>query len=259
MKNLKPQFTIVDIQLGVGDFEFNKAFVLYQKGAVNNIKEDFLGYKAIVSGTHDYEVSVSLSSYDRGGCNCYIGQKDELCKHMLALAIALVYKYRPDDIEKIEDPLDQAVCSGETRDITAEESENFKLEIKNALSLIKSYNGPSSKWFQYQDSLIKGSRLILFAISKIPVCEDSAMLCIDTLKKLDKKLLKGVDDSDGTVSGMMFEIVEVLNMYVDSDNKLKDFIKKKLPKGESHNWEAGFGLGSPGVPEDDKGECITTD
>ncbi|MEI7463015.1 MAG: SWIM zinc finger family protein [Candidatus Taylorbacteria bacterium] len=55
-----PQFTITDIQLGVGD--------------------------------HEYHVNVDCSSYDRGNCDCYIGQKDEPCKHMLALAIALVYK-----------------------------------------------------------------------------------------------------------------------------------------------------------------------
>ncbi len=87
-----PQFTITDIQLGVGDHEFNKALTLFNKGAVNEIKKDFLGFSAIVSGTHEYHVNVDCSSYDRGNCDCYIGQKDEPCKHMLALAIALVYK-----------------------------------------------------------------------------------------------------------------------------------------------------------------------
>lgn len=188
MKDI-PKFTISDIQLGVGNAEFEKAFALYKKGAVNYIEKDFSGYSAIVSGTHDYIVNVSLVSYDRGNCNCYLGQRDELCKHMLALAIALVYKYRPDDIKIIDHPLDQAVCSGEIRDITSDEIKNIKAEISKGFSLIKSYNGPSSKWFQYQDSLTKGSRLILLGMSKLPVCEKSVMVCIDVLKRLDKKLL----------------------------------------------------------------------
>lgn len=238
----KLQFTIFDIQISVGDHEFNKALALYEKGAVSNIRDDFWGYSAIVSGTHDYEVNVSSSSYNSGNCNCYIGQKGQLCKHMIALAIALVYKYRPNDVGRIEHPLDQAVCSGEVRNITREEKENVKSEISKAMTFIKSYNGPSSKWFQYQDSLIIGSRLILLALAKIPVCEESVIICINTLKRLDKKVLSGVDDSDGTIGELMCQIVEVLNLFVSFDNNLKNFIIKKLPKGESFDWESGFRL-----------------
>ncbi len=237
-----PQFTIADVQVGVGDREFAKALALYTKGAVTGIKKDFGSFSATVFGTHEYEVSVDSSAYDRGNCTCYIGQKDELCKHMLSLAIALVYKYRPNDTKMIEQPLDQAVCSGDVRDITKEESETAKREISTALTFIKSYSGPSSKWFHYQNSLTKGSRLLLLALSNIPICEGSVMLCIQTLKKLDRKVLRGVDDSDGTVGELMCEIVELLNMFVSSNAALKEYIAKKLPKGESFDWEAGFGL-----------------
>lgn len=235
-----PQFTVADIQLGVGQYEFDKGLALYKKGAVNEIKKDFLGFKAIVSGTHEYHVNVDSSSYDRGNCDCYIGQKEELCKHMIALAVALVYKYRPNDTEAIMHPLDQAVCSGDIRDITKEESDNVKTDISKGMAYIKSYNGPSSKWFKYQDDLTKGARLILLALSKIPVCEESVLICINLLKRLDKKVLRGVDDSDGTVGELMKEIVEVLNLFVSFDKGLEDFIKAKLPKGEAFDWEAGF-------------------
>ena len=57
-----PKFTISDIQLGVGDHEFKKGLDLYEKGSVNHIEKDFSGYSAIVSGTHDYTVNVSLVS-----------------------------------------------------------------------------------------------------------------------------------------------------------------------------------------------------
>ena len=233
-------YTVADIQLGVGDYEFSKGFAIYKKGAVNYIEKDFSGYSAVVSGTHDYIVNVSMSSYDRGVCNCYLGERNELCKHMIALAIALVYKFRPKDTKIIDIPLDQAVCSGQIRNITQAEVENFKEEIKKDLSFIKSYNGSSSKWFQYQDSLTKGSRLILLALSKLPICKDSVLICIDILKKLDKKILRGVDDSDGTVGCLMENIVELLNMFVTDDSDLKDFIKEKLPKGEAFDWETGF-------------------
>jgi hypothetical protein len=242
MKNV-PKFTVSDIQLGVGDHEFKKAFALYDKGAVNYIAKDFSGYSAIVSGTHDYIVNVSCVAYDRGSCNCYLGQNDELCKHMIALAIALVYKYRPGDIKIINQPLDQAVCSGEMREITKDEIRDIKTEISKGVSLIKSYDGPSSKWFQYQDNLTKGSRLILLALSRLPVCEKSVMICIELLKRLDKKLLNGgIDDSGGTVGSLMIQIVEVLNMFANSNKKLKEYIKQKLPKGEVFDWETGFNV-----------------
>lgn len=108
---------------------------------------------------------------------------------MIALAIALVYKYRPNDVTPIQKPLDQAVSLGEVRDITIDEVVEFKKGIKERLKYIKSYGGGSAKWFQYQDSLTKGSRLILLALSNIPVCEKSALLCINTLKRIEKKLL----------------------------------------------------------------------
>ena len=160
---------------------------------------------------------------------------------MIALAIALVYKYRPNDVTPIQKPLDQAVSLGEVRDITIDEVVEFKKGIKEGLKYIKSYGGGSAKWFQYQDSLTKGSRLILLALSNIPVCEKSALLCINTLKRIEKKLLQGgVDDSDGQIGELMRQIIELLNMFVSLDSTLKKFIKAKLPKGEIFDWEAGF-------------------
>lgn len=236
-----PQFTVPDIQLEVGDFDFKKGLALYEKGAVGTIIADHFGWQAVVTGTQPYDVRVAAKSFDIGGCDCYIGQRDELCKHMIALAIKVVHEYRPSDSTALAQLLDQAVCSGEMREATATELKAIKADITKALIYIKGYNGPSSKWFQYQDSLQKGSRLVLLALSKLPVCKDSVLVCINTLKRLDKKVLGPVDDSDGTIGNMMVDIVELLNMFVESDPTLKDFIKTKLPKGESFDWEAGFG------------------
>ena len=172
----------------------------------------------------------------------FTAKGDDQCKHIIALAIAVVYKYRPKDTESIKHPIDQAVCSGVVRDETENELHKDKLEINKAMTFIKGYNGPSSKWFQYQDSLTKGSRFILLALSKIPVCEDSALLCINTLKKLDKKILGSVDDSDGTIGDLIFKTIEILNLFVSYNPELKYFITKKLPKGEAFDWESGFGI-----------------
>lgn len=241
-KDMIPKFNLQDIQISVGDKEFNKGLELYKNNSVKNITGSFKEYTATVVGTSKYNVVIDSNSFDRGNCNCFLGQKDILCKHMIALAIAVVYTYKPDDMSMIATPLDRAVCSGEIREISEKEIEKFKLEIKNGMSHIKSYSGPSSKWFQYQNSLIIGSRIILLAVSRLPVCEKSALLCINLLKRLDKKLLGPVDDSDGTVGELMCQIVVVLNMFSDSNPELKQYIKNKMPKGESFDWESGFNI-----------------
>ena len=161
-----------------------------------------------------------------------------LCKHMIALAIASVFTYRPKDTSVITIPLDQAVCSGKVRDITNEELKSIKSEINIGMRLIKSYNGPSKKWFAYQDSLIKGRRLLLLTLSKLPVCRDSTDMCIAPIEKLDDKLANsGIDDSDGTVGGLVSDIMGLLCMFKQDDPSLKQYIIDKFPKQTNFEWE----------------------
>ena len=241
-----PNFSIKDIQIGVTDSEFIKGMTLYENDKVKNIESAFGGCIATVSGTHEYNVYVSFSAFDIGNCDCYIGMRDELCKHMIALAINLVYRYNPNDTERIMQPLDQAVCSGEIRDISRAELEQVKEGIKQALIFIKGYSGSSSKWFEYQDSLNKASRLTLLALSKIPICEKSVDICIDILKKIDKKLsLSGVDDSNGIVGRLMEQIIELLCMYTTNNKSLGKYIAENLPEGNIFDWGSGFFVFNP--------------
>lgn len=240
MKKEISKYTLQEIRIEVGDKEFQKALSIYQNNKIKNLKDDIYGYSAQIEGTHTYQVYIHKNAFDRGACDCYLGQQDILCKHMIALAIAVVYKNNPDGLEISNTPVDQAVCSDEIREITENEIKDFKDDIRTALTYLKSYTGPSSKWFQYQDSLTKGSRLILIAISKLPVCEKSVLLCVDVLKRLDKKLLGPVDDSDGTVSNVMYQIIEVLRLFMDLNKNLEKFIKQKLPKSEFFDWKAEF-------------------
>ncbi len=235
---MKPAFTLFDIQMSVGDEEFKKGKKLFDGGKVNHLKPDFGGFNAIVSGTHDYVVSISTGDFDRGNCNCYVGQKDILCKHMIALAIASIFKYRPEDATVIQTPLEQAVCNGEVREITKDELVVIKKEISSALKFIKNYGGSSKTWFAYQDSLLKGKRLVLYALSNLPVCEKSADVCISLIIKLDDKLANsGIDDSDGTVGDLVENIMELLSMFVVDNLKLKAYIINKFPKQTNFGWE----------------------
>ena len=84
---------------------------------------------------------------------------------------------------------------------------------------------------------MKGGRLIRHTLSKLPICEISAKLCIDFLTKLDKKIYNGVDDSDGVAGDLMTDMVEVLNLFVNIKPNLRDFVIKHLPKKTSFGWE----------------------
>ena len=237
----KPRFTVFDIQVSVGDTEFKKGKELFDSGKVKNITLDVLGFNAIVSGTKDYVVSVSSMRFDHANCDCYLGTKGTLCKHMIALAIASVFKYRPEDAHILTMPLDQAVCSGEVREITKEELVNIKNEIKTAFTFIKNYNGPSKTWFTYQNSLLKGSRLMLYALSNLSICKVGVDVCIDIIKKLDNKLAKsGLDDSDGTIGDLIEEIMELLGMFISEDPNLATYIVAKFPKKTNFGWDLNF-------------------
>ena len=69
---------------------FEKAVDLYEKGKVTKFEEGIGGYSAVVLGTKPYLVSVEARRYDYGHCECYLGQNDTLCKHMVAVAIRAV-------------------------------------------------------------------------------------------------------------------------------------------------------------------------
>jgi hypothetical protein len=237
-KKIVPKFTVVDIQMDVSDAEFKKGMALFKGGKVKMLTFDIRGFNAVVSGTHDYSVSVSESHFDRGECSCYLGQNDIYCKHMIALAIAAVFSYRLKDASHLSVPLGQAVCSGAVRDAKKEELQSIQSEVSNGMRMLKSYNGPSKTWFAYQDSLLRGKRHILLALSKLPVCRASADVCISLIVKLDTKLMNsGIDDSDGTVGDLISEIMELLSMFTVEQPELKKYISDKFPKQTNFGWE----------------------
>ena len=142
---LQPNYTLKDIQLSFDGKEFDKGMKLFKDDKVGAIKETYSGFGAIVSGTEKYTVEVESNNFENGDCNCYLGQNNYLCKHILALAIATVHKHSPQDVAVIDHTLTQAVCSGKVKEITTQELSDVEGEIKAGLSHIKSWSGTSKK------------------------------------------------------------------------------------------------------------------
>jgi len=124
---IQPVFTIQDIKYSVDEPMFLRAQKLFKSGKVQDPKEDPHGYNATVQGTSPYRVSLSRKHIDSGYCDCYMGQNDQLCKHMLALGLAAlqISGKMGEDEEDSPDNLDAA-----------------KQLISKGMKKIKPYNGP---------------------------------------------------------------------------------------------------------------------
>jgi len=217
---------------------FERAVDLYEGGKVIDFKEDMRGFSALVNGGKTYDVHVSASDFERGECDCYMGQKDYVCKHMVAVAIYAVLrggKIKAEDAE----PVGEVMCSGELGELSKEDLVIVKKEISSAMRYIKSYTGPSRTWFAYQNSLDEGCRYLSAIFSKLPVSRQTTKLIIKTLLKIDDKLCRsGVDDSNGTVGGFIYECVEILKEFVELDQRCIEDFDLLCKQSTCFGWEA---------------------
>ena len=191
----------------------------------------------MVLGTKPYRVSVEARRYDLATCECYLGQNDMLCKHMVAVAIRAVTggKSLTDEDKRL---VSQATSSGRLEELSKEELAVIKKEITGAMKYIKSYNGLSRIWFSYQSSLSEGCNRLSKIVSELPISEQTAKLLIDMLLRLDNKLCRsGVDDSDGTVGGFIEETVQVLKEYAKLDPSCVKAFQKLKGKETCFGWE----------------------
>jgi len=231
-----PAYDIDKIKYGTDAPTFEKALDLYGKGKVTGFEEMAKGFSAVVLGTHPYHVSVSSRNYDRGGCDCYLGQNGILCKHIVALAICAVKRGLPlieEDREIVRGP----ACSGKRGELDEEESSSVKEGIAGAMKHIKAYRGPSKIWFSYQNSLSEGCNRLSKIVSGLPVSGQTAKIVVDILLRLDKKLCGGVDDSDGTVGGFIEESVIMLKEFVDIDPGCRNALSALKGKETCFGWE----------------------
>lgn len=216
---------------------WEKAVGLYQKGKVMKFNETPGGFSAVVLGSSPYRVFVSVKNYDCGDCECYLGQNDTLCKHMVAVAIYSVRQGQALTEDEICQH-NQVVCSGRVGTLSETELAEIKKNISSALRYVKAYSGPSRIWFAYQDSLTEGCNRLASIISTLPVSEQTSELFVDLLLRLDKKLTQGgVDDSDGTVGDFIVEAVNVLEEFAKIDHScIKTFSILKNQK-TCFGWE----------------------
>ncbi|MBI2074606.1 MAG: hypothetical protein HYT83_02075 [Candidatus Levybacteria bacterium] len=233
----RPDYDLSKIKFATDQPTFEKAVVLYESGKVTQFEEGIRSYAAVVLGTKPYRVSVEARRYDYGHCNCYLGQSDTLCKHMVALALFVVMYGKPltDEDKKL---IDSPSCSGKLGKLEKEELAVIKKSFTEALRYIKGYNGPSRTWFAYQNSLQEGCKRLSAIVSNLPVNEQTTQLLVDLLLRLDKKLISGgVDDSDGTVGEFIRETVEVLIQYTKLDPKCTPTFRQLENRETCFGWE----------------------
>ena len=232
----KPEYDLEKIKFGINERTWEKAVGLYQSDKVRNFEDTGFIYCAKVQGAHLYDVVVSKRSYTDGDCTCYLGQNDTLCKHMIALAIYGLKRGKALTQNQISQQNEIKFC-GRKSEFNKEELRLIKAEITGALRYIKSYDGSSRTWFAYQDSLIEGCNRLSAVVSKLPVSRQTAKLLVNLLLRLEKKLLHYVDDSDGTVSGFMLEVVQFLEDFVILDPACKIEFGKLKDMNTSFGWE----------------------
>ncbi|MBU1028798.1 hypothetical protein KKE28_01180 [Patescibacteria group bacterium] len=244
---MPPSFDLDKIKYTTDQSIYEKAVGLYESGKVTQVKEGIGSYSAVVLGSHPYNVSIEARRFGLGYCDCYLGQRDTLCKHIVALSIYAVMdgnKLRDEDKIQVAGP----VCSGKLGELSKEVLAETKKAITLAMRYIKPYNVPSRLWFAYQNSLDEGCARLAKLVSDLPISEQTGKLLVDLLLRLDKKLCTGgVDDSNGTVGGFMQELVLMLEVYAKLDqNCIKAF--EKLC-----GWETCFGWEEPLVRIVDEG------
>jgi len=232
-----PQYDLEKIKFGVDEKTWERAVGLYEAGKITEVEEGYFGFTARVLGTQPYDVAVSQSHYDRGDCNCFVGQRDMLCKHMVALAIWAILRGAPlsEDDKKQKNEVEFCGKAGELSD---KELAQAKEKIREAQKYIKAYIGPSKTWFAYQNSLSEGCNRLSAIASELPAGAKTAKLLIDLLLRLDKKLCTGgVDDSDGAVGGFIEGCVALLLEFAHADKNCAKEFKKLAGVGTCFGWE----------------------
>jgi len=234
---VQPKYDLDKIKFATDRSTFEKAVNLYEKRKVTKFKEELHGYFATVLGTKPYKVYVDNRHYDQGDCECYLGQNDTLCKHMVAVAIhsAMGGKKLGEEDKRL---VSKVTCSGRLGELSKGELSEVKKLITSAARYIKPYNGPSRVWFSYQNSLSEGCNRLSQIVSELPVSEQTAKLLVDMLLRLDDKLCRsGVDDSDGIVGGFIEETVQALKEYAELNPACAKAFSEIKGKETCFGWE----------------------
>ena len=234
---MKLAYDLDKIKFATDKPTYERAVGLYEADKVTQFREELNGFFAVVLGSKQYEVYVSRRHYDQGNCECYLGQRGILCKHMVAVAIYAVKNGKKLN-QKEKKSVNSPVCSNKTGELDKDELGKIKKAITSAMRYIKGYRGPSRTWFAYQNSLDEGCARLSKIVSEIPISKQTAKLLVNTLLRLEKKICGGgVDDSNGTVGGFMYEVVEVLKLYAEIDLECISAFEVLCGRETCFDWE----------------------
>lgn len=231
-------YDLSKIKFATDEGTFQRGVDLYEQGKVTDVDEVLGGYSAVVRGAKPYWVSVSGRRYQDATCECYLGERGTLCKHVVALALHAVMDGQPlkrEDKEQIS----EIKCSDKREELSRDELMGVKKSITAAMKYIKPYHGPSRTWFANQDSLQEGCNRLRVIISELPVNCQTTDVLVKLLLRLDKKLqVGGVDDSNGAVGRFMSEVVDMLIEFVRIDPGCIDTFKVLVGCQTCFYWEA---------------------
>ena len=233
---MAPKYNIDKIKFSVDDGTYSRGLKLYESGKVVSFKNDGYGsYQAKVEGTHLYRVSVSSKQFNLGSCDCYLGQRNILCKHMIAVAISALAKNNDGNLNFVQD--NELKTSSQLAELTKDQLVDKRRQINMAIRLIKYYTGTSKTWFAYQNSLEEGCNRLRSLFSSLPISPQTCSLVLASLIKIDKKLMNGVDDSDGIVGRLMREAVDLLIEFVDKDPNCFDCLERTVSLETCFDWQ----------------------
>lgn len=219
-----PKFTLDDVKYADSPAAFQRAQVLYRSGKVGRVVEGLSGFEATVHGTQPYAVTISSSRVDQGDCTCYLGQHGRMCKHMLALALAVL-----QDSGKLES---MTTAHSAPTDLVA-----VKHIVNAGMNKLRAYRGPSKIWFSYQRTLATGAGIIAQGVSALPATKENAAYLWSVIMRIDRKLANGVDDSDGVVGECAARITQQLAAYAHSEPALAPVIRRYCDKKTNFCFE----------------------
>ncbi len=231
-------FDLETLKFSVGESTYQKGIDLYEAGKVQNFQVyDESTCVASMTGGSEYMIVLSPKKFSHSDCNCYIGQNNQYCKHLVAVALHFLKKGEPLTPQEKE-YISSLRCSEQRGELSPEALKEVKAIITRHLRYIKPYVGPSRTWDAYQDSLSQGVDRLVSLLSKLPVSLQTSQLVVNTLLRVERKLMNGVDDSDGVVRDFISDGVEVLKQYIEIDPECLKSIEKLQNLGTtSFGWE----------------------
>lgn len=204
-----PTFTLFDVRYATDATIVARAETLYRQGNVRLEPYRGNGYSAIVQGSQPYQVLLSERAVDIGSCTCYMGQQDQFCKHLLALAFLVLHE--TGALQQVDKPLTEM---------------GAKAQIAAGARKFTAYNGPSRVWFAYQQRLAVGAGMIQEALPFLPRNKSTISYLWKLVVRFSRKLSHGgIDDSDGTVGDCIGEIITRIASIAKEDTTFLEYAK----------------------------------